>query len=163
MYIQGCSFKLYRSTEKVLFEKKHAGVDVESGGSYKLGKGWKRVCFECCTWVNLSEGTDGGNLRWCSTYSPLLGFLCFKMKWTLLVAPHLSGPNMIKETRCRIPWRSSQLLVGEDISNTHHHIQDRFEDELQTGEQWYLSLRRTGFSSSLTIAYFLAFSLTTSP
>ena len=54
----------------------------------------------------------GALLRCFSSYSPVFGFLCLKMKWTwndelvvydkadrvlfaLFVAPHLSGPNMM--------------------------------------------------------------------
>ena len=38
---------------------------------------------------------EGGFLRCFSSHSPVVGFWWRKMKWTLLVAPHLSGPNMI--------------------------------------------------------------------
>ncbi|KAJ0920027.1 hypothetical protein HanRHA438_Chr05g0236331 [Helianthus annuus] len=67
-----------------------------SSPSTKITSSLSGLITAVYTWVNLSEGTVGGNLRWCSTYSPLLGFLCFRMKWTLFVAPHLSGPNMIE-------------------------------------------------------------------
>ncbi len=42
----------------------------------------------------------GGFFKCFSSHSPVLGLRCRKMKWTLLVAPHLSGPNMIVKGVC---------------------------------------------------------------
>lgn len=48
------------------------------------------------TCVSLSPpfpSTSGGETRWRSETVPL-GCACLKIRWTLLVAPHLSGPNI---------------------------------------------------------------------
>jgi len=44
---------------------------------------------------SLEMRAEGAADRCFSSYSPETGFLCRKMKWILLVEPHLSGPNMI--------------------------------------------------------------------
>mgnify|MGYP006950323764 CR=1 FL=1 len=48
------------------------------------------------TWVCLSLTLGmGGVVRCFSSHSPVMGLLWRKMKCTLFVSPHLSGPNMI--------------------------------------------------------------------
>mmetsp|Transcript_26121 Transcript_26121/g.78088 ORF Transcript_26121/g.78088 Transcript_26121/m.78088 type:complete len:237 (+) Transcript_26121:396-1106(+) len=45
--------------------------------------------------VRLSLGTAGGSLRCFSSHAPVTGLLCLRMKCTLSVGLHLSGPNMM--------------------------------------------------------------------
>jgi len=59
----------------------------------------------------------GGFFKCFSSHRPVIGFRCRKMKCTLLVVPHLSGPNMIvkgvfSELEALFPAGHQTYLVG---------------------------------------------------
>lgn len=65
----------------------HVDMEKNGGKAYLTIRVYKAVVF-----VILGAG---GFCRCFSSHSPVMGFWCLKMKWTLLVEPHLSGPNMM--------------------------------------------------------------------
>mmetsp|Transcript_16185 Transcript_16185/g.27949 ORF Transcript_16185/g.27949 Transcript_16185/m.27949 type:complete len:206 (+) Transcript_16185:1744-2361(+) len=58
---------------------------------------------------SLSLLIEGGFFRCFSSTTPVFGFLWRKMKWTLLVTPHLSGPNMM--VYGVLSWKSSTFSL----------------------------------------------------
>mmetsp|Transcript_18460 Transcript_18460/g.55111 ORF Transcript_18460/g.55111 Transcript_18460/m.55111 type:complete len:354 (+) Transcript_18460:364-1425(+) len=69
----------------------------------------------------LSCGTDGGSLKCFSSHFPVFGFLCWRMKWTLLVPPHLSGPNI---TTYRVSsWKpAGAALLSKSFKYAPPHV-----------------------------------------
>mmetsp|Transcript_7030 Transcript_7030/g.21334 ORF Transcript_7030/g.21334 Transcript_7030/m.21334 type:complete len:225 (-) Transcript_7030:417-1091(-) len=69
--------------------------------------------YRCVSW---SCGTPGGSLKCFSSSFPVLGLRCCRIKWTLSVPPHLSGPNIMTygvlslNLRASIPSLSKSLM-----------------------------------------------------